>query len=226
MCVALLPGNLARVGRQGIEGDVAEGFAEAHQEVARLRDRCRYPFVPRPIPLQDLRPVVVVFEVQVAMRRVCDPAAVIEDPLHHQPLVPVTGIVLVPDQDSRSCAPSARLAQPPYPRLSPQNLRQLITTKLPAKNSWSSPWASSVSNDPCLQAGGVRDVVARNDVELVVGTGLGVGAEAGPLALCSCPDPSSRVSKPRRNAVTSQAVKLGAGATTIQGRSLEANQKT
>ena len=82
MPVPHLPGLLARVSRQGVEGDAADGLAEAHQEVARLRDPRKHPIVPRSFSFQGLRPAVVVLEVQVAMRRVNDLPAVIEDPLH------------------------------------------------------------------------------------------------------------------------------------------------
>ena len=138
----------------------------------------------------------------------------------------VAGIGLVPDLESRSCAPSAR-----YPRSasipSTHSTEPPATDhdETPAENPRSNPWARSVSNDPSHQAGGARDVEPRSDAELVVGTGLGVGARVGPLALHSSKDPSSRVSKPSKNTATSKAVKLGTGAAIIQGRSLEANKK-
>ena len=106
--VALLPGHLARVDRQGVEGDAA-GWARRvpprsrpTQRPAQAPDRTEVLLFPRPPP------TVVVLQVLVAMRRVNDSAAVIEDPLHHQPLVPVAGIVLVTDQKTRFSAPSAR----------------------------------------------------------------------------------------------------------------------
>ena len=155
----------------------------ARRSPGRRRRRGRWPRRSSPRSRPTQRPEQALDRVEVLHvprpppSSVNDPAAVIEDPLHHQPLVPVAGIVLVPDQETRSCAPSARFSH---------GLHTLDSLHRTTSNR--------SRRDPRRRIPRARNVEPRSDAELVVGTGLGVGAEVSPLALRSSEGPNSRVS--------------------------------